>query len=149
MIPVSKISSKSVSINNISSVSIRVIFFVFGPIFKINISPVTLECIVEVFCVNSILEASLKLRIYSNSDPAPAFTIEFKLLVPSPDMLEVPICVITVEIKELSEEPSMKLIIGELGSVKSILVFPLDSSQFKIPSLSKSTSTLSIIKSFN
>ena len=147
--PVSKTSSKSVSTNNILSVSIKVIFFVFGPIFRINISPVTLECVVDVFCVNSILEASLKLRMYSNSEPAPELTVELKLLEPSPEKVEVPTFVNVEEINELSEEPSIKFRIGELGSVKSILVFPLDSSQFKIPSLSKSTSILSIIKSLS
>ena len=122
--PVSKTSSKSVSTNNILSGSIKVIFFVFGPIFRINISPVTLECVVEVFWVNSILESSLKLRMYSNSEPAPEFTVELKLLKPSPEKFEVPICVKVEEIKEPSEEPSIKFKIGELGSVKSILVLP-------------------------
>jgi hypothetical protein len=64
--------------------------------------------------------------MYSNSEPAPELTVELKLLEPSPEKVEVPICVNVEEINERSEEPSIKFRIGELGSVKCILVFPLD-----------------------
>jgi len=39
LIPLSNISSKSVSIKRILSGSIRVIFFVFGPILRMKVSP--------------------------------------------------------------------------------------------------------------
>ena len=64
-------------------------------------------------------------------------------------MEEAPVWFKLVEINEVSEEPSWKLRMGELVSVKLILVFPWDSSQLRIPSLSKSISILSIIKSLS
>ena len=76
--------------------------------------------------------------------PVPALIVDVKLLLGSPVMFEL---LVVAEINEASVEPSWKVRTGEFILVKLILVSPLDSSQFRIPSLSKSISTLSIIKS--
>ena len=71
------------------------------------------------------------------------------LLVPSPDIDEVPFWIKLDVVKVASTDPSWKLRMGALISLKSRFTFPKDSSQFKIPSLSKSTSTLSMIRSLS
>ena len=80
---------------------------------------------------------------------APASTIVVILLVPSPEIDEVPFCVKLDEVNVASRDPSSKLRTGALISLKSRLTFPIDSSQFRIPSLSKSISILSIIRSLS
>ena len=71
------------------------------------------------------------------------------LLLLSPEIVAAPVGVVVGVIKVLSVELSEKFNIGRLVSVKSKMTSPRDSSQFKIPSLSKSRSTLSMIKSLS
>jgi len=52
LIPLSNISSKSVSIKRILLGSIRVIFFVFGPILRMKVSPLLMVWGIDVFWVN-------------------------------------------------------------------------------------------------
>ncbi len=147
LIPVSKISSKSVSINRILSGSITVIFFVLGPTLNIKVSPVIVVWVLVGFWIIFILDALSKPRVYTSSvTPEPALIVDVKLLLGSPVMFEL---LVVAEINEASEEPSWKVRTGELGALKSILVSPLDSSQFRIPSLSKSISILSMILSLS
>ena len=61
--PVSKISSKSVSINRILSGSITVIFFVLGPTLNIKVSPVIVVWGFMVFWVSFTLDDLLKSRV--------------------------------------------------------------------------------------
>jgi hypothetical protein len=71
------------------------------------------------------------------------------LLLLSPEIEAAPEGVVVAVVKVLSVELSEKFKRGWFVSVKSKMTFPSDSSQFKIPSLSKSISTLSMIKSLS
>ena len=61
--PSSKMSSKSVSTKRMLSGSINVIFFVFGPMLRIKVSPFVIVWGIPEFWVNSILIGSLKSRV--------------------------------------------------------------------------------------
>ena len=119
-------------------------FFEFGPTINMNVSPVVFVWVVPTLWVKEILEGSLNVSVYSIPTPIPASTVEVKLLLASPLTVAVPLGVVVVVINVLSVELSAKFKIGWLVSVKSKITSPRDSSQFAIPSLSKSRSTLSI-----
>ena len=104
-----------------------------------------------VFWISFTLDGLPNSRVYSSfssmTPPAPAVTVDVKLLLRSPVIFEL--LVVAVINEASSGEPSWKERTGRLELLKSILVSPLDSSQFRIPSLSKSLSILSMILSLS
>ena len=83
----------------------------------------------------------------------PEFAVEVKspLLVPI-NVLDVLLVLLSVKVLdtiEALEVPSKNVISGAVMVVKLTIAFPIDSSQFKIPSLSISMSRLSMTKSLS
>jgi len=84
-------------------------------------------------------------------EAVPVFVIEVKLPLFCPvNVFVCPVLLVKVNValfRELFAELSAKVNVGFVTLLKSKVTFPKDSSVSKIPSLSKSTSKLSIIPS--
>ena len=146
--PSSNSPSKSESTKSWSFGSKRVTFLLLGPIFKIKNSPSEIVWSIALFCVNLKFTFCVKFNSYCNLESTAGFTVEvkFPVLVPIKELLASD-SVYTLDIIVEFVELSWKIICGLSISAILIVAFPRDSSQFKIPSLSISTSKLSMIKS--
>ena len=134
------------STNRLLLGSNKVIFEDAGELVIIKDSPSLIAVGTLGLSLILIFKLSLKVNLYSKdwSTPASSFISKESFCPVIPLKFSLLLLIMLSYLV-----PSESVIVGFPGKVKSILPRPLDSTEFKIPSLSRSKSRLSIIPSLS